>query len=282
MGFFYARSMIVSTLAVVICLSGCAEHTTARLDAVEWLTKVLYFFLVVFLSPLLALAIYGIYIKSKWGLVLNDLREEVIPSRGEIVPIMNPEVYFRPLTIRKYTPEDFARCVELHRCDEGKSVPVGYHDMFEQWLMDESVAVVLAESGGLVVACGGMSYMQPSISVGFSFGIVDVTRHGEGIGTTLLYARMALLESAPTGCHVFMEVTEWSSDFFRRHGFQGYRVYRDDRGTTMGSVYRLITRGHIYQWKRQLQAAGVVLPEGLTIPTRPQDSKKKVVFVRSQ
>jgi ribosomal protein S18 acetylase RimI-like enzyme len=180
---------------------------------------------------------------------------------------MDVESYIRPLHFRLYTAADFDACVALYASNEPDHVPKGYRPDFEQWLTDGEALILIAESDSVPVACGGIAYQHSPAVAALTFGIVDAQHHRRGFGTTLLMARLALLNPDPDGCTVGMEVTSTSFSFYRRFGFQGYDVSSDERGSCFGQFSRTITPTDVAQCRRLLAQAGATLPSDYVIPS---------------
>ena len=185
---------------------------------------------------------------------------------------MKIERYIRPLQFRLYTPNDFNECVALYTSNEPEHVPDGYRPHFEQWLADGRTLILIAESSGVPVACGGVAYQNSYDVAALSFGIVHSQHHRNGFGTTLLAARLALLEPATYGCTVAMEVTSASFSFYRRFGFQGYSVSTDPRGYCFGSFSRVVTPADVAMCQQLLSSAGATLPASYEIPINAQNA----------
>lgn len=185
---------------------------------------------------------------------------------------MEFEHYIRPLHFRLYTPGDFAACVALYASNEPGYVPDGYRPHFEEWLSEGKTLILVAESSGIPVGCGGVAYQHSYDAAALSFGIVDSQHHCQGFGTTLLAARLALLEPDTYGCTVGMEVTSLSFSFYRRFGFQGYDVSTDERGQCFGSFSRLVTPADVSTCRNMLSRAGATLPATYEIPIQTQSA----------
>lgn len=179
---------------------------------------------------------------------------------------MEFERYIRPLHFRLYSPADFDTCVTLYASNEPDRVPEGYQPHLEQWLTDGQTLILIAESDGVPVAFGGVAYQNSYDVAALSFGIVHSQHHRRGFGTTLLTARLALLEPDSYGCTVGMEVTSASFSFHRRFGFQGYSVSRDERGYCFGSFSRAVTPADVTRCRQILATAGATLPKDYEIP----------------
>jgi GNAT superfamily N-acetyltransferase len=140
------------------------------------------------------------------------------------------EPYLRPLQFRAYRDSDFDSCLAIWRANEGEAFPAGYEPLFADSLRHHDSFYLLGESAGELVCCGGVAYHGSCDCAFLSFGMVAPPHQRRGFGTTLVIARLALLNPFPWGCTVAMEVTPQSFAFYRRFGFQGNGVHTDERG----------------------------------------------------
>ena len=182
---------------------------------------------------------------------------------------MQIENYLRPLQFRAYCDSDFDRCLALWRANESKAFPAGYEPLFTETLLHHDTFYLLGESEGELVCCGGIAYLGFHDCACLSFGMVAPQHHRRGFGTTLLIARLALLNPVPPGCTVTMEVTPQSFAFYQRFSFQGYHIHTDERGNRFCSFSRLITPADVEQCFEQLSCVGATLPDIYEVPTNP-------------
>ncbi len=180
---------------------------------------------------------------------------------------MNLSRYLRPIRFRSFEALDLARCLSLFQANADQ-FPTGYEESFESALQERHSLYLVGEEAGQIVACGGVAYHDSCDQAWLSFGLVDRERQRSGIGTTLLLARLALLEPDASGCLVSMRVTAYSFTFFRRFGFEGCEMLADARGNPLATFSRIVRADEVAQCRAHLAHAGVVLPVEVEIPIR--------------
>jgi len=177
------------------------------------------------------------------------------------------EHYLRPLHFRAYCDSDFDACLAIWRANEGEAFPAGYEPLFAESLQHHDSFYLLGESAGELVCCGGVAYHGTCDCAFLSFGLVAPQHQRQGFGSTLLLARLALLNPLPYGCTVAMEVTPQSFAFYRRFGFQGYNIHTDEHGNRFVSFSRVILPADVEQYVTLLSRCGASLPEVYELPT---------------
>jgi GNAT superfamily N-acetyltransferase len=173
----------------------------------------------------------------------------------------------QPLRFRAFELRDLEACLALFRSNADQ-FPCGYENTFESALRVGASLYLVGEEAGRIVTCGGVAYHDSYDHAWLSFGIVDAARQRRGIGTTLLFARLALLEPDAAGCLVSLRVTAYSFPFFRRFGFEGYETLSDAHGNPLATFCRLISAEEVAQCRAHLARAGAVLPTQYEIPVR--------------
>lgn len=124
-----------------------------------------------------------------------------------------------PAKIRFFSPKDLAGCCELYRLNEPDRFPTGGLPDYEKALCTKSSVFIVIEENSEVIATGGVTVSRtPQMEFGIlSYGLVHPTRQNQGLGTTLLLARLALLPDDIDGVGMF--VVPKSRRFYERFGF---------------------------------------------------------------
>jgi RimJ/RimL family protein N-acetyltransferase len=142
--------------------------------------------------------------------------------------------------LRPWRPADRAACLALLDANSprffGPSDRADYLRFLANpdrpyWVMigsDPSAADAGAGTGtGTVVGCGGAA-VAPVERVGFlTYGMVDPTRHGQGLGTLLTRFRLRWLAAQPGIDRVLIDTSNETEGFYARFGFRTLRVIRD-------------------------------------------------------
>lgn len=176
---------------------------------------------------------------------------------------LHPNVWegrLKPLTFRRLQVADIPHCLELHALNATDRFPKGGSAEYEACLMEQSAYFLVAEKDGQIVATGGLSYwMREDISV-LCYGLVNPRHQGQGIGTALLLARLALLRPPDFSQRVFIFAVEKSIAFYRRFGFGKFKDWQDKQGKLHPSGQLSITRTEIRQCRALLRAHGIAYP----------------------
>ena len=177
---------------------------------------------------------------------------------------MHPSVWGRrlnPLIFRRFAVTDMPRCLELYAANEVGRFPERVIEEYEKSLREQTSYFLVAESEGQIIASGGLSYwLREDIAV-MSFGLVRPSHQGQGIGTALLLARLALLNPKRSAYRVFIFAVEKSFGFYRRFGFRKVRAWRDLHGQNHPSGLLFVTRSEIRRCRVLLGEQGIVLPQ---------------------
>jgi GNAT superfamily N-acetyltransferase len=175
----------------------------------------------------------------------------------------------KPIRIRFYTPDDFQACRKLYTLNEPGRFPAGVLPEFEESLQSGRVLFLLAEKDGIVCGCGGIDISSERNSQAtLSYGLVHPQWHGQGIGTTLLLARLALLPR--NFWTAIMLPVQASEGFYRRFNFREFGRYHHPVGGPMPLYFVHVYRKAPDRCAALLAKAGVKLDVGeVSIPRRP-------------
>lgn len=148
----------------------------------------------------------------------TDPERELSPLLQAIVPKLTP------CRIREYQPDDLEACVEIYRSNEPDYLnPAGLGSFIEFLNVGTSYYLVI-EYDGDIVACGGLELIGDSDTATLVYGMVLREYHRRGFGTTLLAARMALLETEDRPVELWLQTTRASVPFYGRFGFSLHSV----------------------------------------------------------
>jgi N-acetylglutamate synthase-like GNAT family acetyltransferase len=119
--------------------------------------------------------------------------------------------------IRIYHPDDFAACRELYVLNESGRFPPGILPEFEAALQSKSLLFLGAEREGEICGCGGIA-IHPGCRAALAFGLIHPQRQGQGLGTILLLARLALLPD--DNWLLYLTSVPASRAFYEQFGFR--------------------------------------------------------------
>ena len=166
--------------------------------------------------------------------------DELSPLLQAIVPKL------AACRIREYQPEDLEACLEVYRSNEPDFLsPEGLQN-FTEFLQTGTSYYLVIEHAGDVIGCGGLELVGDSDNAWLMHGMVHREYHRRGYGTTLLAARIALLETDERPIELWTRASTPVIPFYGRFGFQLERL----------QVERLVTRR---------------APPGLCLQVEPQD-----------
>ncbi len=173
---------------------------------------------------------------------------------GWLTNLLVPKGYFRlagggrnlpACDIRLLRDADFEVCEDIYRLNEAAHFPEGYFGRFSKWLRNRNSLILVAEVDGAVLGLGGINFQEQAGQhfVALSFGMVHPAHQRQGLGSTLLLSRLALID-AQTGPITAMLTTVGGSEAFcGRFGFSFSRASPPrmalSRSTTSSSSGRI-------------------------------------------
>jgi [ribosomal protein S18]-alanine N-acetyltransferase len=160
-----------------------------------------------------ALIVAGLFVLSQ--AVKRPKIEFSLPARRSALP---------PCAIRALASEtDVESCEAIYRLNEPDRFPEGSRSTFREYIRNRQKALFLvAESGGAIVGFGGITMdRRGELEVAhLVYGMVHPAHQGQGIGTALLLARMAVLPVPRRWWTVLFIPIAGSQSFYGRFGFQ--------------------------------------------------------------
>ena len=148
----------------------------------------------------------------------SEAERELSPLLQAIVPKLTP------CRVREYQPEDFEACLEIYRSNTPDLLPEEGLEAFAEFLNVGTSYILVIEYDGELVACGGLELIGDSDSATLVHGMVHGEYHRRGLGTTLLAARIALLETEDRPMELWLRTTRHSVPFYGRFGFALHSV----------------------------------------------------------
>jgi ribosomal protein S18 acetylase RimI-like enzyme len=141
---------------------------------------------------------------------------------GEILRINRAAAKVAPLRIRAFSSSDLEACLAIYRIHEAIRFPPGYYEVYKDYLSGGGSLVLVAEKDSRVVATGGIAIQRThGVEVSMlSFGMVLPDYQRQGVGTTLLLARLSRLPQTQKKWIVCMTSVGGSNSFYGRYGFR--------------------------------------------------------------
>jgi ribosomal protein S18 acetylase RimI-like enzyme len=180
-----------------------------------------------------------------------------------------------PVKLRPYTPADLPRLLEIYKLNELNRFPADGLRHYEKSLTDGSAYYLVAEKDGRVVASGGMQYYLQSDIAYLCFGLVHPDCQGKGLGTTLLLARLSLLNQTFLRMNVFISAVKSSITFYQRFGFKNTGTWADEYGATHPQGHLILSVSEIRHCGKLLRENGITCPsDSGKIPQVESDGQK--------
>lgn len=148
----------------------------------------------------------------------TDSERELSPLIQAIAPKLTP------CRVREFQPEDLEACVEIYRSNEPDYLDPAGLKAFVEFLAIGTSYYLVIEYDGDVIACGGLELVGDSDTAHLVHGMVHREYHRRGFGTTLLAARIALLETEDRPLELWLQTTRFSAPFYGRYGFALHAV----------------------------------------------------------
>jgi len=196
--------------------------------------------------------------------------------RGRFDPTVGAE-HIRSTRVRRFSELDTGACRKLYELNEPGRFPSGYVDEFLRTLKSPLHLNLVVEAHGEVAAVGGICRTPESASgCSLVFGMVHPNHHKQGLGTTLLLARLAALSRPPGVWWTFLSSAGDSSTFFRRFGFQHYGQYPLPPDMEVFDCYRCYLEESDWEACAEILAqrdvhfdrTGIDVPLGTAIPNK--------------
>lgn len=132
--------------------------------------------------------------------------------------------------IREFHEDDLEACLDIHRSNEPDYLEPGGIHGFVEFLARGTSYYLVVEHDGKIVACGGLELAGDSDHTTLVYGLVHRQFHGKGFGSTLLAARLSLLEHEGGPVPVWMSTSLAAASFYGRFGFALHSVTPDPVG----------------------------------------------------
>lgn len=158
-------------------------------------------------------------------------------SSPEALPSLHEAFHSKLVTcrIREFHSDDFDACLEIRRSNEPDFLEPDSFNAFAEFLTQGTSYLLVAEVGGRVVAFAAMELTGESNSAKVIHDMVHRDFHRQGIGSTLLAARLSLLEAEEDKpVPVFLRAKPAAAAFYSTYGFALHQLERD------GAIFCLV------------------------------------------
>ena len=129
---------------------------------------------------------------------------------------------------RPYTPDDRAACVALFAANTPHWFAPHEQEQYESFLDDAPGSYFLMiEDNGEIAGAGGIEIESTRSVAWLTWGMVDSTRHGQGLGKTLLEYRLEQLRANLNVHRVCIDSSQHTAPFYEKYGFTTQRIIPD-------------------------------------------------------
>jgi N-acetylglutamate synthase-like GNAT family acetyltransferase len=164
------------------------------------------------------------------------------------------------LQFRRYRDSDLEQCLEIYRLNESGRFPEGILNRYWRLLADHGAYFLVLEQDGRIVATGGIAHYDANMAI-LCYGLVHPEFQGRGIGTALLFARLALLPLDPKDQHaISIACVSNSLGFYERFGFRKRGHWEDPAGRRHPMAYLLVNNKSVHAVRELLAKAHIELP----------------------
>ncbi|QIF03418.1 GNAT family N-acetyltransferase [Roseimicrobium sp. ORNL1] len=138
--------------------------------------------------------------------------------------------HLTPCTIREYTAEDLPACLRVYHSNEGVYYPAGWVEQFTNFLERGTSYFLVVEHENEIVGCGGLELSGHGPWARLIYGMIHQDRQKKGLGTTLLAARLSLLEPEGQPVQALLRSGTKAASFYDRFGFALQSVAQNHYG----------------------------------------------------
>ncbi|WP_395449681.1 GNAT family N-acetyltransferase [Aminobacter sp. UC22_36] len=131
---------------------------------------------------------------------------------------------------RPYMADDFSACLAIFDSNVPSFFAPEERAEFCQFLGSvnaEDRPYLVLVSKGSVIACGGLVTETEKRQAGLAWGMVDRAFHGQGLGTSLTQARLALARADPDIAELTLATSQHTRGFYEGFGFTVSKVTPD-------------------------------------------------------
>ncbi|HYF34334.1 MAG TPA: GNAT family N-acetyltransferase, partial [Prosthecobacter sp.] len=130
--------------------------------------------------------------------------------------------------IREFHPNDLEACLDIHRSNEPDLLDPAGFEAFLEFLAHGTSYILVIEHEGRVVACAGLELMGETNAARLLHAMVHRNFQHRGLGTTLLAARLSLLEPEDgQPVHVLLRARPEAGSFYGAYGFVLHSLEQD-------------------------------------------------------
>lgn len=196
-----------------------------------------------------------------------------LPSSHLMIQIKDFASYLVPCTIRDYNAADYDACAAVYASNVPELYPETVLTECLTFLGEGTSYHLVVEHEGRVIGCGGLELRGEGPFAHLVFGFIHRDYQKKGFGTSLLAARLSLLQHEAENITVHLETGPEVAPFFARIGFElaevkvnklgagrdsGHLVLQVQPSEAEALAHTLASRGVIIQLADPVEDEGLV------------------------
>lgn len=147
-------------------------------------------------------------------------------SSSDLIAALQPKL--RACHIREFQPEDLEACLEIHRSNQPDLLDPDSLESVTEFLTNGTSYILVIEHEGKVIACAALELTGDADIAKLYHAMVRRDFQRQGFGTTLLAARLSLLESeGGRPVHVLLRTRPEAASFHGGYGFLMHTLEKD-------------------------------------------------------
>lgn len=131
---------------------------------------------------------------------------------------------------RPYQSTDLDACLRLFDSNTPHYFDPSERELFVRYLGRSTQPFFVIERDGVIVACGGYAVESDGVTASLTWGMVERSLHGQGLGQALTAVRLAAIRALPQLCQVEINTSQHTQRFYARFGFETVKVTPDGYG----------------------------------------------------
>jgi ribosomal protein S18 acetylase RimI-like enzyme len=122
---------------------------------------------------------------------------------------------------RRYVSGDQAACLAIFASNAAVYFSPGDHDAFQRFLLAPAGFYgVLCDDAGRIVGCGGVAIDAFTQTAVLTWGMIDASLHGRGLGRLLLQERMRIVGQHAGVSRIKLHTCQLTLGFYEKAGFR--------------------------------------------------------------
>lgn len=134
------------------------------------------------------------------------------------------------VTVRPYTPVDRTACLTIFDTNVPTFFAPDERDGFASFLDQGGKYLVLCDTDGAIVGCGGVRVRADGQTAILRWGMIRAALHRRGLGRSLTLERLRQVSASTEIVRVVLYTTGQTAGFYRTLGFRDVAILPDHYG----------------------------------------------------